>query len=185
LNENGSPSQYFSNVTILEDDRVIAKESISVNHPLKYRGIKAYQQSFGYLVKVKHTTSEGKEVETLSHEGDLIVLPGTKRVIKVYRYFSDFDPSKGMNQTSMKPDNPRIIYSVYENGKLLGIGVAKFNEKVEIDTNAYVVFAGVEPYTVLKVKSDPGLPLTFAGGLMFIIGVSMTLLSRPVKRKSE
>ena len=185
FNDNGSPSQYYSNVTILEDGQNKATESINVNHPLKYNGIKAYQQSFGYMVKAKHSSADGKEIETLLQEGNLIELPGTKRVVKLYRYFPNFDPSKGMNQTSMKPDNPRVIYSVYENDKLLGVGAARFDDKVEIDTDAYVVFTGVEPYTVLKVKSDPGLPIALAGGLTFMIGVSMTLLSKPVKRKED
>jgi len=185
FNDNGSPSQYYSNVTILEDGQNKATESINVNHPLKYNGIKAYQQSFGYMVKAKHPSADGKEIETLLQEGNLIELPGTKRVVKIYRYFPNFDPSKGMNQTSMKPDNPRIIYSVYENDKLLGVGAAKFDEKVEIDTNINVTFTGIEPYTVLKVKSDPGLPIALSGGLMFMIGVSLALLSTPIKRKQN
>jgi len=185
FNPDGSPSQYYSNVNILENGQTKATESISVNHPLKYRELKAYQQSFGYLVKVKHPNAEGNEIDTLSKEGEFIELPGTKRVVKIYRYFPSFDPAGGMNQTSMKPDNPRVIYSVYENDKLLGVGAAKFGEKVEIDTNLYVTFAGVEPYTVLKVKSDPGLPVALAGGLIFMIGVSLALLSTPIKRKQN
>jgi cytochrome c biogenesis protein len=175
FNENGSPSQYYSIVNVLEDGLVKATESISVNHPFKYKGIKTYQDSFGYLVKVKYLGEDCKEIETLSHEGEFIKLPGTQRVVKVYGYFPDFDPGKGMNQTSLKPDNPRIVYSVYENDKLLGVGVAKFGEKIEIDANTYVVFTGVERYTVLKVKSDPGMSLAFAGSLMFMLGVSLTL----------
>ncbi|MEN6460987.1 MAG: cytochrome c biogenesis protein ResB [Syntrophomonas sp.] len=185
FNKDGSPSQYYSYVTILEDDKIIRQETISVNHPLKYQEIKAYQQSFGYMVKVKPVDNAGHVTEKLLEEGDLLKITGTKRVVKMYRYFPNFDPAGGMGQTSMKPDNPRVVYSVYENDKLLGVGAAKFGDKIEIDNNIYITFTGVEPYTVLEVKSDPGLPLALAGGLMFMIGVSLALLATPVKRKSS
>jgi cytochrome c biogenesis protein len=182
FNKDGSPSQYYSNVTILEDNKVKRKATISVNHPFKYQGIKAYQQSFGYLAKVKSVNNAGHEANRLLGEGEMLKVSGTKRAVKMYRYFPDFDPAGGMEQTSMKPDNPRVVYSVYENNKLLGVGAAKFGEKIELDKNIYFTFTGVEPYTVLQVKSDPGLQLALAGGLMFMAGVSLALLAAPVKK---
>ncbi|HEX3011157.1 MAG TPA: cytochrome c biogenesis protein ResB [Syntrophomonadaceae bacterium] len=182
FNKDGSPSQYYSNVTILEDNKVKRKATISVNHPFKYQGIKAYQESFGYLAKVKSVNNAGHEANKLLGEGEMLKISGTKRVVKIYRYFPDFDPAGGMEQTSMKPDNPRVVYSVYENNKLLGVGAAKFGEKIELDKNIYFTSTGVEPYTVLRVKSDPGLPLALAGGLMFMAGVSLALLAAPMKK---
>lgn len=179
FNPDGSPSQYYSDVTVLEDGLATIEKSISVNHPFEYRDIKAYQQGFGYLVKTKYTNNAGIEAEDLLEEGNSLEIAGTKRVVKLYSYAPNFDPDQGLNQTSMKPDNPRIIFNVYENNKLLGIGAAKFDEKVKIDNDVYIVFTGVEPYTVLKVKSDPGLPLVFSGGLMFMAGISLALYSSP------
>ena len=85
----------------------------------------------------------------------------------------------------MRPDNPRVVFSVYEDEVLLGIGAAEFGEKVKVDENVYVEFPGVEPFTVLKVKVDPGLPVAFLGGGMFIIGVCLTLLMVPVGSKNH
>lgn len=185
FNPDGSPSQYYSDVSLLEAGQIKSNASISVNHPLKYGGVKAYQQSFGYLVKVGHTDDSANPVENLLEEGDLLKLPGTTRVVKIYRYCPDFDPAAGMQQTSMKPDNPRIIYSVYEDNKLLGVGAAEFGERVEIDSGAYVTFTGVEPFTVLRVKSDPGLPVVLGGGLMFMLGVTFSLFLTPGQAKSR
>lgn len=183
FNTDGTPSQYYSNVSILEEGQVQSNASISVNHPLNYGEVKAYQQSFGYLVKVLHNNDSGSPVEELLQEGDFIKLPNTERRVKIYRYLPDFDPAAGMQQTSMKPDNPRIIYSVYENNQLLGVGAAEFGEKIEVDSGTFVTFAGVEPFTVLRVKSDPGLPLVLTGGLMFMLGVSFSLIAAPGKVK--
>ena len=185
FNPDGSPTQYCSDVTVLENGYIKAKGSISVNHPLQYKDIKFYQQDYGYLVEAKYTNDAGMETHNLLAEESTLEIPGTKRVIKVLQYAPDFDPDKGFNQTSGKPDNPRVLYSVSENNKLLGIGAVKFNEKIDIDNNTTVYFTGVKPYTVLKVKSDPGLPLVLSGGVMFISGLALALLSRPVRAKSK
>lgn len=184
-NEDGSPSQYNSYVTVLESGITKDDAVISVNHPLNYRGVKFYQQSYGYLIKTKYTNDTGSEVEELIKEGNFIKPAGTERTVKVFRYIPNFDPNHGMVTKTMRPDNPRIIFSVYEDKQLIGVGAAQFDERVEIDENVYVVFPAVEPYTILKVKSDPGLPLAFWGGGMFMIGVTMALLAPSQGKKTE
>ncbi|MDR9755428.1 MAG: cytochrome c biogenesis protein ResB [Thermoanaerobacterales bacterium] len=183
FNEDGSPSQFNSYVTVLENGVTKDDAVISVNHPLNYRGVKFYQQSYGYLIKAKYTNDTGSEVEELIKEGNFINPEGTGRTVKVFRYIPNFDPNHGMATKTLRPDNPRIIFSVYENEQLLGVGAAQFDERVKIDENVYVVFAGVEPYTILKAKSDPGLPLALFGGGMFVIGVTIALLAAPSQGK--
>lgn len=177
LNQDGSPSQYYSDVTVFAEGENQGKKVISVNHPLQYKNIKAYQESYGYLVKVRVVTDKAGEAKPfLVYEGKIIKVPGSGRYVKIFRYFSDYDTSAGMNQASMKKGNPRIVYSVYEKGKLLGVGAAKFGSKVEIDKGKFVIFDGVEPYSVLKVKADPGLTLVLIGSLLFMLGVTITLI---------
>lgn len=185
FNEDGSPSQYISYVTVLESGVTKDKALISVNHPLNYRGVKFYQQSYGYLIKAKYTNDTGCDVKELIKEGSFIKPGGTERTVKVFRYLPNFDPDYGMTTKTMRPDNPRIIFSVYEDGQLLGVGAAEFNERVKIDENVNVVFTGVEPYTILKVKSDPGLPLALFGGGMLVIGVTVALLTAPSHGKKK
>ncbi|HHV34186.1 MAG TPA: cytochrome c biogenesis protein ResB [Syntrophomonadaceae bacterium] len=184
FHEDGSPSQYYSYVTVLENDEAVERAVISVNHPLKHNGVKFYQQSYGHLIKAKHMDAAGNEVEDLINEGKFLTLQGTERLVKVYRYLPNFDPDQGMTSKTMRPDNPRIVFSVYENDKVLGVGAAEFGERVKIDDGVYVVFTGVEPFTVLKAKSDPGLPLAAGGGVVFIIGISLALLVAPARRKN-
>ena len=88
-----------------------------------------------------------------------------------------------MRSVTLRPDNPHIVFSVYQDDQLLGIGAAKFNEPTQIDENVYVTFTGVEPYTVLDVKSDPGLPLVAIGGIALMLGVCLAVLTAPVRKK--
>ena len=93
FNDDGSPAQYNSYVNVLEDGVTKDKAVISVNHPLNNRGIKFYQQSYGYLVQSRYNDDQGNEVQELIEEGSSLELAGTKRTVKVFRYIPNFDPS--------------------------------------------------------------------------------------------
>ncbi len=82
----------------------------------------------------------------------------------------------------MRPDNPHIIFSVYEGEQMLGVGAAKLNEPVRIDEAVDLVFSGVEYYTMLQVKSGPGLPLATAGGILLLLGICLAVPAMPVQR---
>lgn len=183
FNEDGSPSQYISEVTILEQGQKINQIAISVNYPLNYKGVKAYQTSFGYLIKTQYSDENGQEMTASFIEGEWLEPAGTERMVKIYKYILNFNPAHGMKSITMRPDNPHIVFSVYEDDKLLGIGTAKLNEPTQIDDNVYVTFTGVEPYTILDVKSDPGLPLVLSGGIALMLGVCLAVLTAPVRKK--
>lgn len=183
FNEDGSPSQYFSEVTILEQGQKIDQVVISVNYPLNHQGIKAYQTSFGYLIKTQYNDENDQEKSADFMEGEWLKPAGTDRTVKIYKYIPNFNPAYGMRSVTLRPDNPHIVFSVYQDDQLLGIGAAKFNEPTQIDENVYVTFTGVEPYTVLDVKSDPGLPLVAIGGIALMLGVCLAVLTAPVRKK--
>ncbi|MGE5543350.1 MAG: cytochrome c biogenesis protein ResB [Bacillota bacterium] len=183
FNKDGSPSQYVSEVTILEQGQKVDQVTISVNHPLKYKGVKAYQYSYGYMITAEYIAENGEKKSNSFVEGDWLKPDGTDRKVKIYKYIPNFNPAHGMKTLSLRPDNPRVIFSVYEDDKFLGVGAAKFNEPVQIDENAIISFTGLEPYTVLEVKYDPGLPLVLAGGIILMLGVCLAVLTAPVRKK--
>lgn len=170
--ENQMPSQFYSQVVLFADEDSPIKAVISVNHPLQYRGIKVYQQSYGHRVNASVTGKEGSQEHTV-YEGDTLEVPGSIYRVKVFKYVPDFDPAYGMETRSMVPNNPRIIYSVYRADVLAGVGAAAFGEKVPLDETSMVVFTGLQPYSVFRVKEDPGLPYAAAGGIVFIAGVAL------------
>ncbi|MGE5423041.1 MAG: hypothetical protein ACM3QW_07240, partial [Ignavibacteriales bacterium] len=86
---------------------------------------------------------------------------------------------------SLSPDNPRVIFSVYNDKNLLGIGAAKIGEKIEIDEGSIVKFTAIKPYTVLSAKTDPGLPLTGTGGVMLMLGVCLALFMAPPRKPTR
>jgi len=179
FNDDGSPAQYCSSVSLLEEGDVKERRRISVNNPLEYGGIKAYQSGFGYLVKLQEETSSAGQEEITLGESEYREIKGAGKALRIYKYIPDYDPQYGMNSKSLRPDNPKIIYSIYRQGSLLSVGAASFGEKVEIDPGVTVTFSGVKPFTVLTVKRDPGLSLALAGGLMLMLGTCLSLFAKP------
>jgi cytochrome c biogenesis protein len=173
--EDGSPSQYYSELEIKEKGKPTFQETISVNNPLNYAGIKAYQSSYGYLTDVLiDDISQSKRVQ--AKDGDIIQFIGTDRTVKVFRYIPHFDEKHGLESRSQEALNPRVVYSVYQHQNLLGVGAASLGEQIEIDEGVFITFNRVRSYSVLTVKSDPGLPLVTVGGLLLMLGVCLGLL---------
>ncbi|NLI91608.1 MAG: cytochrome c biogenesis protein ResB [Peptococcaceae bacterium] len=181
FNADGSPSQYFSHISLVENGAVTGEKDISVNNPFEYAGIKAYQSSFGYGVELQGESNTGwKEKKTLQ-ESEFLQIPGTDKAIRIYKYIPNFDPEYGMQSKTLRPDNPRIVYSLYQKGSLLDVGAVSFGEKVEIQPGTTVQFNGVKPFSVLTVKRDPGLSLAMAGMLMLMAGTCLTLFLKQKK----
>jgi cytochrome c biogenesis protein len=182
FNEDATPAQYISHVSLTEAGRIVQQYSISVNHPLSYGGIKAYQSSFGYLVDLEGESNNGWKEQRVLGENGIFEIEGTDKALKIFKYIPNFEEEYGMETKNLRPDNPRIVFSTYEKGKLLSVGTAAFGEKVELEPGVLVTFKGIRPYTVLNVKRDPGLPLASAGGLMLMTGTCLALFLRPKKQ---
>lgn len=170
--EDGSPSQYISDIDIIDKKIGSKNYLISVNNPLNYERIKAYQHSYGYMINVEFEDNQTTHNHLLA-EGQLIHFNDTNRVVKIYKYIPNFDARYGMNTKTIRPDNPKIIYSVYENNQMLGAGAADMGEKIQIDDNVFITFNNILPYTVLTIKYDPGLTWATVGGIMLMVGVCL------------
>jgi cytochrome c biogenesis protein len=179
FHDDGSPSQYYSELEISEPGKKVRQQTISVNHPLTYAGIKAYQNSYGYLLDTLIEDGATEEKTKLFRDGDFVQFTATKRTVKVFKYIPNFDPAMGLESKSLKPDNPRIIYSVYDGTKLLGVGTATMGERIKIADDVFIGFQQARPFAVLTLKSDPGLPLVAWGGLFLMLGVSIALFTPP------
>lgn len=169
---DGSPSQYYSHISLLEEDSPAQAAVISVNHPLKHRDIKIYQYSFGYLVNVRYSWQAGRQ--TL-REGDVVEIPGSDKTVGIIGYIPNFNLGQETASQALRPDNPRIAYSVSSRDSLLGTGLVSLKESLEIEPGIFLHFQGIETYSVLKIKNDPGLPLAAAGGIMLSGGTCLAL----------
>lgn len=176
-NEDGSPSQYYSHFQISEGGETRKNISISVNHPITYGNIKIYQQGYGYRVRIRVIAPNQADSESFLAEGETLPVLGTENEVYFYRYIPNYDPKNKLQTKTVRPDNPRVVFCVYQNNELLNVGTTKIGEHIKLDQDSDIVFTEIQSYTVFKIKNDPGLPVTALGSVAFMIGVLMAFLS--------
>ncbi|HNX92924.1 MAG TPA: cytochrome c biogenesis protein ResB [Syntrophomonas sp.] len=176
FNDDGSPAQYYSALQVSSPGQKDYHQTISVNHPLTYAGVKFYQNSFGYLLDAQAEDGKAAAKSLQVQDGDFISFAATSKTVKIFKYIPHFDPALGMQSKSLQPVNPRVVYTVYNGKVFAGVGAASFNERIKIDDNVFITFQQVRPYSILTVKTDPGLPLTTTGGILLMLGISIVLL---------
>jgi cytochrome c biogenesis protein len=174
---DGTPSGYFSRLTIMEKDKVVKTATIAVNQPLEYRGVKFYQTSYGQLAQIEVFVPESKSHQELLGEGDIIRILGTDYHLLLYRY----DPPTGM-YSQLQAKELKIIYALYKEDKLAGTGKLGINQSVPVDEqgNSFK-FTGFTPTTGLEVKKDPGVPVVIFGSLLIVLGIGMIMILKPHK----
>jgi cytochrome c biogenesis protein len=164
--EDGSPSQYTSKV-IVNKKGTESLYKITVNHPLEIAGYKLYQESYGWLMNIEYGTDVSKE-RKLVKAGDEIAI-GNKK-IRIIRFVPQSMLEKMGGQKYI--DKEAVIYT---NPALNMSGMAITGEKVKVSDNEYLTFVDKEAYTVLKVKTSPGMLYVELGGALLVIGMILVI----------
>ena len=154
--EDGTAKQYTSSVEVLSANQTALEKTVSVNNPLHYQGIKVYQTAFGYHLQGA-VRDENRSVDFEVEEGDSIFLGGPAKLELAVQW-------------------PR--YYVFSNGVPFTMGIAELGEPINI-LSKEIVFTNRSTYTGLQVKKDPGLPLIWAGFILFLLALPMRLYIRP------
>jgi cytochrome c biogenesis protein len=160
--QDGSPSQYTSKVLVNEKDKEIPYE-ITVNHPLEVSGCKLYQESYSWMMNIEVGTGDKTE-KYLVKAGDEVAI-GDKKV-RIIRFVpqSMLEKMSGREYTGKEA----IVYAI---PSLNVSGVAITGEKVKVNDNEYLSFVDKQAFTVLKVKTSPGMPFVELGGALLVIGI--------------
>lgn len=171
--QDGSPSQYTSKVLVTEKDKEERSE-ITVNHPLEISGSKMYQESYGWSLNIEIGNGD-KSKKYLVNTGEEVGLGDNK--IEIIQYVPNFVPGKIREQGVS--GKPAVIY--FSPAKNL-TGAAVLGEKVKISEKEYLIFTDKQAFTVLKVKTSPGMPFVGLGAALLVIGIVFVFLF--MKKKS-
>jgi cytochrome c biogenesis protein len=189
------PKKYQTDAVLYEKNRAtgqlreVHRQSILVNHPLKYGDLLLYQADFelgqlaGLTLKVTDKQS-GKELGNFSV--DLYDLKPDKvyRVgdleIRALEYYPDFAMEGGRPVTkSREPNRPAFIFEVKQKGQAKGerswvIAGQDLDELIK--GNRYNIdLAGLKMVNSsgLMVRVDKSLPVILFGGIVSMIGLVM------------
>lgn len=170
--ENGTPKEFRSQVTILENDRPMLEASVRVNDPLTYRGVTFYQASYGAVLKrarVAFSKVDGADrFEVELPFGEALPFGPTDRKVQLVDFtedFSGFGPAVAV-ATWKEGEQPSGSWILMNHPDFHGNRIQGYHVTVMDTERGY--------YTGLQVKRDPGVPVVLTGFVVLLLGLLAT-----------
>jgi len=169
--ETGMPKEYRSDLAIMEDERVVLKGSITVNHPLVYRGMKLCQASYGiadadnFRIAVYDTTA-GRESMLALDMMKKTRIPQSAASFAVARFIPE-------NQEG----GPAALGVFFEPGKEHDMFWLTKDREIQRGTFSFTLNGfDILYYTGIQVSYDPGAVLVWTGFILLISGLVLSLM---------
>ena len=162
----GRAEQYRSKVNIIDPNGNIEAKEISVNYPLRYKGLTIYQAEWSLAALTIQFDNSPKlqiPINSIPDLGEQVwgaVLPTKK------------DGKDPILLTVSSEQGPVIIYD--ENGKKLI--TLNTNKEAEVK-GTLIKLINIIPSSGLLLKRDPGVPFVYTSFAIIIIGGSLSLIS--------
>jgi cytochrome c biogenesis protein len=187
--ENGTPKEYRSDLSFVENGKVLLEGTLLVNHPITFRGITFYQSTYGTIpgrtVRLR-IARDGEKLQDSAFQvekGRSMPLPGSDAQFQVAEVEGNLRGMMG----------PAVLISVVsDRGRESRFWVfqdidrlrksfpsAMFQSPVLNPSSfkPYTFFLdGIESryYTGLQVNRDPGVPIVWLGFFLIIAGLFVT-----------
>ncbi|MEW5725098.1 MAG: cytochrome c biogenesis protein ResB, partial [Thermodesulfobacteriota bacterium] len=177
--DTGAPSEYRSDLTVIEDGREVARASVRVNHPLTWRGVTFYQSTYGRNFDGPITLRLNRR----SNEEPLLLevrpgmssrLPDGSAMIAVVDFHENLRGAGPAAQVVVRPtDGEPYAAWAFRNrpagfktppGQTLDLELADFK---------------LSYYTGLQVNKDPGVWLIWTGCGLMMAGFFITFFFSP------
>lgn len=177
--DNISPKQYRSSVTIGKPRQQPLPMEIQVNSPGKYNGVSILQQAYGWEITVTLSTGQSSTQLSIKDE-DWIVMnesPAGNTTLGI-AFYPDYDEEEGIVQMrSHQDNNPHIVWVLQEGDEPVAIDTLALGETGIIQEPLSITFDGYRYYSGLQMKYDPGIPVIFVGFLLLCLGLILLYLS--------
>ena len=162
----GRAEQYRSIVNIIEPNGTNETKEISVNYPLRYKGLTLYQADWALAaitIQIDNSPKLQIPIESIPELGEQVwgtIIPTQK---------NGKDP---ILLTVNSELGPVIIYD-NDGTKLMTLGT---NKEAEVKERLIKII-NIIPSSGLLLKSDPGVPIVYTSFAIIIIGGSLSLIS--------
>jgi len=162
----GEQENWYSDLSIIESGKEVARGTISVNHPFTYKGITFYQNSFRAGAQFTATVNGEQHTVILPDRGGrAFVAPGT-------------DLHFIIGAMKANPQNPMILYQVYKGREVIQEGTLSSGQTVSIQDVYHITLERYAGYTGIQVKSDPGINIVWIGCGLLILGLLLSFYWR-------
>ena len=206
-NDQGQVKQYRSQLAVLDGDREVQRQEISVNHPLRFAGYNIYQASYqtdptraaSLALVVRPRLEDDATAHAHGHGGasapatgsplqatmdTTFPVPGQDGYeLRVRRFFAHLQiTDEGPVNASRDLVNPAAEIEILRDGAVVGTQWAfmRFPPHARADVPFVVELHDVRPAmaTGLEVNTNPGAPLVWLGFLLATLGLVFTFLVR-------
>ncbi len=162
----GRAEQYKSIVNIIEPNGNNQSKEISVNYPLRYKGLTLYQADWSLVaitIQIDNSPKLQIPIEPISELGEQVwgtIIPTN---------------TDGKNQILLTVDSELGPVNIYDNdGTLLTKLSINKEEKVK---GALIKIINIIPSSGLLLKHDPGVPIVYLSFAIILIGGSLSIIS--------
>ncbi|KLU66855.1 cytochrome c biogenesis protein CcsB [Desulfosporosinus acididurans] len=167
---NGQRDNWYTDLSILENGKVMARHTISVNHPFTYQGVTFYQSSF---INGVHLTADikGQKVPVILEDrgGNYFQAPGTDLYLVASAITSD-------------PQKPSMLFEVFKgmSENAVQSGQLDFGQTIDIQGAYKLTLDGNSGFTGLQVKQDPGVMVIWLGCALLLLGLILSFYWRSI-----
>ena len=162
----GRAEQYRSIVNVIEPNGDNKRKEISVNYPLRYKGLTLYQADWSLsaiTIQINKSPKLQIPIESIPELGDQVwgtIIPTKK------------DGKDPILLTVNSEIGPVTIYD--SNGNKLMTLIT--NKEVEVK-ESLIKIINIVPSSGLLLKRDPGVPIVYSSFAIILIGGSLSLIS--------
>ncbi len=173
---DGRVKQFYSDLSILDGGQEAKRQTISVNHPLSYRGVTLYQADWSIdSIRIRLNNSPAFQIP--------VVPVPTQAGSKLWGAFVPTRPDLSEGLTLLLPDLQGTALLYDTQGQWVGslrqgmslaldeVAPQRFPKPLTLHLDEVIGATG------LQIKSDPGIPLVYLGFGLLMLGVVMSYFS--------
>ena len=187
--DNGMPKEYVSRLTFLENGMARASGEVRVNHPLAYRGLRFYQESYyGHPAAVFTVTDGERAWSVRAREGDELTMDDGRLSFQVAKIGQDvMRMGPALKLVIADASGPRNLW-LFQDVDRIKEAIPDLYERAPSFNPALM-----QPYTFelmeifpdyatgIGVKRDPGAVIVAAGGVLMLICLLIVFLVPSLK----
>lgn len=166
---NGERDNWYTDLSILENEKEVARKTLSVNHPFTYRGVTFYQASFANGARFT-ADIKGQKIPVVLQDqrGNYFQAPGTD----LYLVVAGVQGSSGQSE---------VMFQVYKGQSSWPVqtGQLTVGQSADVQGQYQLVFEGNTTFTGLQVKRDPGVAIIWLGSALLLAGLMLSFYWRP------
>ena len=196
LYPDGNVKDWKSDLSVIEDGRLLQQKTIEVNHPLTHRGFVFYQSGYGWdwqnpslEVWVRKKSDSSYLQKLRLRVGQPVALEEDNLQVAAVRFLPDFvlDEKNQPATRSLEPNNPAAFIEGKQGEETVISGwvFAKFPDFTRMhsakETDLMLELKDVQApqYSVIQVAKDPGVGLIWVGCALLMAGLFLAFYWPP------